>query len=117
MKKIGLVLLVAIFGWFWFTRSQETDNYDAFAQCLTESGAKEYGAFWCPHCSDQKKMFGSSWEYVTYIECSNPDKTQNQTCQEAGIESYPTWEFGDGSRVSGLLSFEQLAEKTACLLE
>jgi thiol-disulfide isomerase/thioredoxin len=31
-------------------------KYDEFAKCLTDNGAKFYGAFWCPHCQAQKKM-------------------------------------------------------------
>lgn len=90
---------------------------DQFAKCLTEKGAKFYGAFWCPHCVEQKKMFGSSIEYINYIECSTADRRgQVQACQDAQIEGYPTWEFGDGSRLDGTLSFETLADKTGCQL-
>lgn len=90
---------------------------DAFAKCLTENGAKMYGAFWCPHCTDQKEAFGSSWEHITYIECSKPDKTQTEFCTQAGIASYPTWEFADGNREVGKLEFSVLAEKTGCTFE
>ena len=37
-------------------------------------------------------------------------------CQEKNIESYPTWEFNDGSRLDGEISLTQLAEKTGCPL-
>ena len=90
----------------------------AFAQCLTDAGAIMYGAYWCPHCLDQKEMFGKSWDYVNYIECSLPNRAgQTEFCTVAGIESYPTWAFADGSRQSGLLSFDALAAKTDCVLE
>ena len=90
---------------------------DEFAKCLTENGAKFYGAFWCPHCAEQKKLFGGSIEYVDYIECSTPDRRgQTAVCQQAGIESYPTWIFNDGSRLDGVLSMETLSEKTGCSL-
>jgi len=89
---------------------------DEFAKCLTQNGAKMYGAFWCPHCSDQKEEFGDDFQHITYIECSKPDKSQTEFCTEAGITSYPTWEFADGSREVGKLSFSALAEKTGCEL-
>mgnify|MGYP001559183456 CR=1 FL=1 len=92
-------------------------QYDAFAQCLTEKGAVFYGAFWCPHCQAQKKMFGPSAKLLPYVECSALDgKTQTPICIEKNITSYPTWEFADGSRLSGEVSLETLAEKTSCEL-
>ncbi len=94
-----------------------SDQLDSFAKCLTESGAKMYGAFWCPHCNEQKKDFGDSWKHIEYIECSTPDgKGQTGECRAAGIQGYPTWEFADGSRESGTLPLEFLSEKTSCPL-
>lgn len=90
---------------------------DSFATCITENGAKMFGAYWCPHCKDQKADFGESWDKVNYIECSLPGgRGQTEVCAQAGIQGYPTWEFGDGERVSGRQSFEALAQKTGCSL-
>jgi len=92
-------------------------QYDEFAQCITDSGALFYGAFWCSHCQAQKKVFGSSAKLLPYIECSPANgQGQFQVCSDANIEGYPTWEFADGSRLSGELSFEVLSEKTGCVL-
>ncbi|MFH1400716.1 MAG: hypothetical protein ABIH41_04295, partial [Nanoarchaeota archaeon] len=96
--------------------SQEaTPALDDFARCLTQSGATMYGASWCPHCNDQKEMFGSSVHLVNYVECATPDGGgQTVPCQAAGITAYPTWIFGDGTQESGLLTFAKLSEKTGC---
>ena len=95
-----------------------SSQYNNFAKCLTEHGAIFYGAFWCSHCADQKKLFGKSIQYVNYIECSTPDKGgQTPICIGAKIRGYPTWEFKDGSRLSGLISLEDLSEKSECPLE
>lgn len=93
-------------------------KYDAFAQCLKDSGAIFYGAFWCPHCQAQKKLFGSSQKFLPYVECSTADgQGQNQICIDKKVTGYPTWEFADGTRpFSGEATFAQLAEKTACVL-
>ncbi|OGI76405.1 hypothetical protein A3C67_00930 [Candidatus Nomurabacteria bacterium RIFCSPHIGHO2_02_FULL_42_19] len=91
--------------------------YDAFAQCLGDKGATFYGAFWCPHCQAQKKMFGSSAKLLSYVECSTADgKSQTQICIDKGVKSYPTWEFADGSRLTGEIALAELAEKTSCEL-
>lgn len=96
-------------------------KYDAFAQCLKDKGAIFYGAFWCPHCQAQKKMFGSSAKLLPYVECSTLDtKSQTQICRDAGIKSYPTWRLADGTDIpnetgSGV-SLETLAAKTSCEL-
>ncbi|MDP3990127.1 MAG: hypothetical protein Q8Q01_02885 [archaeon] len=90
---------------------------DDFATCLTESGALMYGAFWCPHCIAQKNLFGKSFNRVTYIECSLPDgQGQTEFCTQMGIESYPTWEFANEERITGELTFTELAEKSECPL-
>lgn len=90
--------------------------YDDFASCLTTAGVTMYGAWWCPHCESQKDLFGSAFDHVNYVECSTAARTMNQTCRDAGIEGYPTWEFSDGSRASGEQSLETLAQKSGCVL-
>lgn len=90
---------------------------DGFASCLKDKGATFYGAFWCPHCQNQKKLFGKSAGKLPYVECSASNgKGQLPVCTDKKIEGYPTWEFADGSRESGELSLERLAEKTGCAL-
>lgn len=115
---IGVVVLLVIIVFININNNKapEPGKYAEFAQCLTDNGAIFYGAFWCPHCNDQKESFGEDFQYVTYVECSLPSRAQNQVCNDASIEAYPTWEFADGSRVEGALSFPQLAEKTGCVL-
>lgn len=107
---LALVILAASCG-----KSAQAPNLDSFAKCLTQNGAKFYGAFWCPHCTNQKNMFGGSIGHVNYIECSLPDKSgQTQVCMDANIQAYPTWEFKDGSRIEGELSLLQLSQKSGC---
>lgn len=92
-------------------------NYDNFAQCLKDKGVTFYGAFWCPHCQNTKAEFGTSAELLPYVECSTPDgQGQLDVCKEKKIESYPTWEFSDGSRLTGEISLTELAQKSSCEL-
>ncbi|MEK9182474.1 MAG: hypothetical protein AAB809_00155 [Patescibacteria group bacterium] len=92
-------------------------KYDTFAQCLKDKGAVFYGAFWCPHCQAQKKLFGSSEKLLPYVECSTPNgNAQTQVCIDKGITGYPTWEFADGTRLNGEIPLTQLSEKTGCEL-
>jgi thiol-disulfide isomerase/thioredoxin len=92
-------------------------KYDTFATCLKDKEAVFYGAFWCSHCQAQKKLFGSSAKLLPYVECSTADAAgQNKICLDKKIESYPTWEFADGSRLNGEIPLQQLADKTSCLL-
>ena len=118
---IGLgVLLIAVAALAFFRTHQgpiEPGKYDQFAMCLKDKGATFYGAFWCPHCQAQKKMFGSSVSLLPYVECSTPDaKSQTQICIDKNIKSYPTWEFADGSRLTGEISLAELSGKTSCAL-
>lgn len=92
-------------------------KYDTFATCLKDKGATFYGAFWCPHCQAQKKLFGTSQKLLPYVECSLPNgQGQTQVCKDKKIEGYPTWEFADGARLNGEIPLQQLADKTFCAL-
>ena len=83
----------------------------ALAQHLTDTGAIFYGAWWCPHCQDQKQLFGKeAAKNIPYTECSTPEgQGQTSVCQEAEITGYPTWEI-NGERLSGTQSLETLAQ-------
>lgn len=110
------VAIIALAAWLVLTPARP-GKLDSFAACIKDSGATFYGAFWCPHCQATKALFGSSAKLLPYIECSTPDgRNQLPVCVAAKIESYPTWEFADGSRLTGELSLQTLAEKTKCEL-
>ncbi|MFZ2484773.1 MAG: hypothetical protein WAX80_00150 [Minisyncoccia bacterium] len=115
---IGIVLVVAGVAWLIVTPARtRTGPLDAFATCIKDSGATFYGAFWCPHCQNQKAMFGVSAKLLPYVECSTPDgKGQLSVCKDAGVTGYPTWVFADGTRESGEVALEKLGEKTSCEL-
>lgn len=112
----ALAVATAIFLYFKYLPPPK-GKYDAFAQCIKASGATFYGAFWCPHCQNQKAMFGDSVKFLPYVECSTPDGTaQLQVCKDASVTGYPTWVFKDGSRLTGEVQLATLAQKTGCAL-
>lgn len=89
---------------------------DSLAKCLTEKGVTFYGANWCPHCQRQKELFGSSFAYVNYVECAvSGGSGQAKECSDAGITSYPTWDFGF-DRILGVMELNDLAAKSGCPL-
>ncbi|MFA6177899.1 MAG: hypothetical protein WC694_03360 [Candidatus Paceibacterota bacterium] len=92
-------------------------KYDGFATCLKDKGAVFYGAFWCAHCQEQKKLFGVSQKLLPYVECSTANgQGQTQICIDKKITSYPTWTFADGTILNGEIPLQQLADKTSCVL-
>lgn len=113
-----LVLVLFIVGVIWLVKTPgKAGAYDDFASCIAESGAKYYGAFWCPVCKNQEALFGRSAKLLPRVECSTPDgRGQLPVCTEAGVDAYPMWIFPDGERSTGLQSFEILSEKTSCPL-
>lgn len=91
--------------------------YDALAHCIASTTTLFYGAFWCPHCHNQKNEFGDAAQYLPYVECSTPDGSgQLAVCTDAGVKNYPTWVFPDGSRLTGEVSVATLSQKTGCPL-
>ncbi len=94
------------------------DKYVSFAKCLTQKNVVMYGAYWCPHCANQKALFGPQGvKELNYIECDPRGKYANQAlCVQKGIRSYPTWIFTDGSISKGELSLTELSSKSTCPL-
>lgn len=93
----------------------EDPNIRALAEHLSNEGALFYGASWCPHCQEQKALFGASADRLPYVECSpaGPNGPQTVSCSRAGIRSYPTWIVkGRAIAVGQVLSLAQLAEAT-----
>ncbi len=93
------------------------DMLGEFASCISESGATFFGAYWCGHCQAQKRDFGSASDIVPYVECALPgNEGQAEECSLAGITAYPTWVFGNGTKLQGRQTFETLANMTGCPL-
>jgi uncharacterized membrane protein len=95
----------------WAITTTSTDAEIQLAEHLTEIGAVKYGAFWCPHCYDQKLLFGKeAFSKINYVECDPQGKNpQPNACTEAGVQSYPTWEI-NGEIYRGTQTLEELAE-------
>jgi uncharacterized membrane protein/glutaredoxin len=85
----------------------------ALALHLVRSGAKMYGADWCPHCQQQKELFGASASRLPYVECSpgGQGTPQTEECRAAKITTYPTWII-NGTRTQEVMTLKQLAEST-----
>ena len=114
-----LVAIAAFLAGFLYLKTAPPPNgtYDALARCIASTTTKFYGAFWCPHCADQKREFGDAAKYLPYVECSLPDASgETAACKTIGVEHYPTWIFPDGSRLEGVVSPQELANKAGCNL-
>jgi uncharacterized membrane protein len=82
----------------------------ALAVHLRESGARFYGAYWCPTCQKQKALFEASVDRLPYVECTPDGRNgvHNFDCVANDIKDYPTWIIG-GRRHTGLLPVAELA--------
>ena len=91
--------------------SASTPATIALADHLSRTGAKMYTAWWCPHCHEQKELFGKeATARLTVIECA-PDGRHSQValCEAKKIQGYPTWEI-DGKLDSGVKPLAKLAQ-------
>lgn len=76
-------------------------NLDSFAQCLATKGVEMYGTFWCPSCGQVKKTLGSSYQYISYVECDpQGENSQTERCLALEIDKYPTWIDQTGNRLN-----------------
>lgn len=82
----------------------------ALARHLKDSGAIMYGAYWCPHCQEQKALFGDAARDLPYVECDpNGVNARPDLCEKAGVKAFPTWVIA-GQRREGVLSLSALAD-------
>ncbi|HXG50241.1 MAG TPA: vitamin K epoxide reductase family protein [candidate division Zixibacteria bacterium] len=109
---LALTLVLHLFqaGYLGKAPAPEDPWIRGLADHLRRTNAKFYGAYWCPHCQEQKAAFGSSADRLPYIECSPAGRRGPvaTACVQAGIESYPTWII-NGQRYLGTLSLDNLA--------
>ena len=111
---IVILLAAAFFGGHYY----RNHKYDSFAKCLATKQAKMYGLSWCPHCIDQKEMFGDAFHYVPYTECAIKESPGEMApaCKVAGVKFFPSWQFGMDPPKQGVLSLDALSDKTGCSL-
>jgi uncharacterized membrane protein len=108
---IGVQPQPAIGGWEVTSQSGEAEI--ALAKHLAKVGVKEFGAYWCPHCYEQKQLFGKpAYKEINYTECT-PEGVNGkpQVCKDAGVKAFPSWEI-NGKVESGVKTLDQLAELT-----
>jgi len=114
---LGVLIVTAVIAAYFIGRHRRVSHLNAFAQCLSAKQIKIYGAYWCPHCADQKEVFGSAFQYVAYVECGiKGSRAEAPECMQAGVKRFPTWQFSDGERKEGTMQLKALSEKSGCSL-
>jgi glutaredoxin len=115
MLWIGVAAALAVaYAGFWYYSNH---RYDEFAKCLAAKQAKMYGLYWCPHCAEQKAMFGKAFQYVPYVECAIKDSHElAPACRAAGVKLFPSWQFGGNTPIEGVFPMQELSDKTGCSL-
>ena len=90
--------------------SGANDFQTGLAKYLGKTGAVMYGSFQCSHCNQQKRLFGSAFKYITYVECHPKGQNANPSlCLAKGIMNYPTWEIG-GRYYEGAMTLAKISE-------
>jgi uncharacterized membrane protein len=127
-RGVLIALLVGITGIGWATaldrpelatgrgvpplvRAASTPATLALADHLTASGAVMYSAYWCPHCHEQKELFGKeAAARLKIVECA-PDGRNSQAalCNARKIQGFPSWEIA-GRVDSGVKPLAKLAD-------
>jgi uncharacterized membrane protein len=96
-------------GWEIATSSGESEI--ELARHLQKIGAKAYTSWWCPHCYEQKQLFGKeAIAELSVIECDPKGKNAApDLCKAAKIEGFPTWEI-KGKFYPNVQPLEKIAE-------
>ena len=92
-------------------RSISNPSTMKLAKHLTSKNIIMYSAYWCPHCHDQKELFGKeASKELKIVECAKDGlNNQSDLCDIKGINSYPSWEI-NGEIEAGVKSLEELAK-------
>ncbi|WP_320666570.1 vitamin K epoxide reductase family protein [Prochlorococcus sp. MIT 1307] len=92
-------------------KTQSTPDSISLAKHLKASGIVQYSAYWCPHCHEQKEMFGKeAVSELKIVECAEDGKnSQRSLCEAKGITGYPSWEI-NGKLYSGIQQLQDLAD-------
>lgn len=98
-------------GWEITTTSGEAEI--ALAKHLAQKNAVLYSAYWCPHCYEQKLLFGKeAFKEVAKVECDPKGVAPSpQKCIDAKIKAFPTWII-NGNTYEGVQSLEKLVQLT-----
>jgi uncharacterized membrane protein len=91
---------------FFVVDTESGESETALAKHLSAAGAKMYGAYWCPHCCEQKQLFGqTAMKELNYVECADSGKDSDSLqCKNiaSAVEAqtkenfgFPTWKIGD----------------------
>ncbi len=87
---IGVILVLAVGGYFIFSTGGGQQNHFEFAECLRDEGVTMYGFDACPHCNRQKNLIGRKAfkqeldDRGFYVRCQ-PNSEAEKTLKEAGI--------------------------------
>jgi uncharacterized membrane protein len=104
---------------FFYVNTPSSDAETQLAEHLRSIDATMYGAYWCPHCCEQKRLFGATaMKALKYVECGEGGQNARvDVCTEVApvIEKatgekfgFPTWEI-KGQFYSGRQSLTELA--------
>jgi hypothetical protein len=101
----------------WLVTSRSGNSEMTLAAHLQKTGAKLYGAWWCPHCYEQKQLFGREAVQASFkslaIECAEDGvQSQIELCRQQEIKGFPTWII-KGQKYPGVQSPAKLAELSA----
>lgn len=107
---IVLALFLHYSGLFDPAAGPEKPYLKSLAVHLRDSGARFYGAYWCPTCQQQKDLFEASAGRLPYVECTPDGRNglHDLACIANNINEYPTWVI-DGRRYTGLMPVDNLA--------
>jgi uncharacterized membrane protein len=112
---VAIVTLTGTLGVYAIQGKNNSSFAGRLAQHLTATNAKMYGAYWCPHCLEQKDEFGEAKKLIPYVECApNPPKgvkAETELCNQKGIKGFPTWEI-NGKMLSGKRTLNELANES-----
>lgn len=108
------VLILLVVGNFIY-KTYKQNKIDNLVSCLKQKNVIFYGASWCPHCAEQKRIFGNSAKNLTYFECSNKEtEPQKEDCNKVGIKKYPTWIFDGKKKIEGVANLGTLSREASC---
>jgi len=107
-SMIILIIIMSFFAIIKINSSEEKEklSQEGIQNLINELNDKNitlYGMSWCPHCKDQKSLFGENIDELDYIDC---DISPDDICKELSV--VPVWITPDEKIFVGQMSLSEI---------
>ncbi len=105
---IAIIIVIIVLSIILLSSGNKSEVPQSTSKCIGENSAL-FVQLGCPHCEDQKEMFGDNIQYINVTDCFY----NKEECIYENITAIPTWKI-NSKYYLGVQNIEKLKELTGC---